>query len=195
MGKGDPGTVQRLPGEFLHGAAVEFISQQRPAFFSHMHPNLMGAAGVQNKTHQGAAFIRCGGKDFILGYGAFPIGGNHTLHFQRDLPFQRQVDETFGGLRNTTYYGNITLGNGFPQLACGNLMAGDYYGASGVLIDAVYRPEGAAAALFFAQGGIYAGQRAEDVPARLMHRHTGRFIENGDIPVPVEAGNIDFAGR
>ena len=160
-----------------------------------MHPYLMGASGVEDKAHQCAAFIGCGGKNFIFGDGTLPIGRNDPFHFQRDLPLQRQVDQPRSGLRHAAYHGDIPLGHGFPQLTGSNLMAGDHHRAGGILIDAVHRTEGARTALFFRQGGINACQRTEDMTARLMHRHAGRLIKNCDVPIPVQARDIGFTGR
>ena len=92
VSEGDPGAVQRLPGEAVGGASVQLVAQQRPALFRHMHPDLVGAAGMQDKADQRAAAVRGGRQHPVFGHGAFAVRGNDALHFQGDLALQRQVD-------------------------------------------------------------------------------------------------------
>ena len=74
-------------------------------------------------------------------------------------------------------------------------MAGDDHGPGGILIDAVDGPEGTGFSLLFAEGRIDAGKGAEDMSARLVYRHPGGLVKDGDVVVPVQAGNVGLAGR
>ena len=76
---------------------IQEVPGKGVAEIGHVDPNLVGSAGIQLQTEEGAATV--GGQHSIARAGRLAVWADHLLHQRPVLRPQRGADEAGGGLR------------------------------------------------------------------------------------------------
>ena len=134
--------MQRMTG-LRSGSAVKIIINQRMTNISHVHADLVRAAGEDVYIEEGEAAARIGMDGRVAGDG-FPASGLHGhTGFARGMPGERRVDFPRRGARRAVREGRVRFfhlpaGKLFGQAQAAFFGAGDEQKSAGVLIQAVH---------------------------------------------------------
>ncbi len=197
MREGQPHRVQPLPGQPQvrreHGVgAVEQVAAARVAQRGHVHPDLVGAAGLQADAHQAGRPERL--KRVVVGDARPPAGDHREPAVAGRMPPDGRVDGAAQRVRMPLDESVVRLGHGalaecLLEHAVGALALGDHHQPGGVGVQPVHDALafGGPAGGHRMPGGEQAAEHGGPRPAgRGMRRDAARLVHHRDVVVLVD---------
>lgn len=194
MAEGKPEGVQGLPLKIGIIRMIQVVSGEGMADVSHVHPDLMGASGIQNDPKERIALIGADGQALIMGDGVLSVKNIHAALEDGAVPAADGSVDGAGAVSKASGDHGQVFPVDFPALhlpgedgAAQGIFGCDEE-AGGVPVQAVDAPKDKGDSLLPVVPGQGIGQGVIVIAGGRVDGHICRFVKDDEILILIDDG-------